>query len=173
MSIGDKSTPQAHIETSLNKNINDQTSKEEEAETLVLIQFTDLDDAQYCQHFSNEFKTINIDQSNPIIQIGNRFYTGEYTNNIGTYLFFEESQSNKSSVETSNTSTSISNESNHSNQEKHNLNKSDKEEKSFSSLSSSSSLSAASSSYFGKTFKKLILTRLFIEERPNDVVPSI
>jgi hypothetical protein len=165
MSIGDKSTPQTNLEASFNKKINDQTSKEEE-ETLVLIQFTDLDDAQYCQHFSNEFKTINIEKTNPIIQIGNRFYTGEYTNNIGTYLFFEETQSNKSSVETSNSS-SISNESNHSNQEKHNLNKSDKEEKSFSSLSSTAS------SYFGKTFKKLILTRLFIEERPNEVVPSI
>jgi hypothetical protein len=169
--------------------INTLNDKEEEKdeETLVLIQFTDLDDAQYCQHFcSSKFKTINIDKSNPIIQIGDRVYTGEYTNNIGTYLFFEENlqstNSNKSTLDKEDDAVAASSSStnlndNHSNEERktnnNNLNsKSDKEEEEKSSnLSSSSSSSAAasssSSSYFGKSFKKLILTRLFIEERPK------
>jgi len=156
--------------------INTLNDKEEEKdeETLVLIQFTDLDDAQYCQHFcSSKFKTINIDKSNPIIQIGDRVYTGEYTNNIGTYLFFEENlqstNSNKSTLDKEDDAAAASSSStnlndNHSNEERkinnNNLNsKSDKEEEKSSNLSSSS--------YFGKSFKKLILTRLFIEERPK------
>ena len=164
MSIDDKATSNSNLEN--RNNINNKKEGDNEEETLVLIQFTDFDDAQYCQHFSNQFKTINIEKSNPIIQIGSRFYTGEYTNNIGTYLFFEETQTNNSTDEKI-SSTNL-NDSNHSNQEKQinnnnnnnfNSNKSDKEENNF-------NLSSASSSYFGKSFKKLILTRLFIEERP-------
>lgn len=97
-----------------------QGEKEIEEEHLVLIQFTDLDDAKYCEKFSNQFKSIEITKSNPIIQIGNRLYQGEYQNNIGTYLYFDEKKSQQSKTEYE---------------------------------------------YYGKSFKKLILTRLFVEEK--------
>lgn len=97
--------------------------KEEiEQEILVLIQFTDSDDAKYCEKFSGQFKSIEITKPNPIIQIGNRLYQGEYQNNIGTYLYFEENKSEDQKTEYD---------------------------------------------YYGKSFKKLILTRLFVEEKQN------
>ncbi|RNA28975.1 general transcription factor 3C polypeptide 6 isoform X2 [Brachionus plicatilis] len=98
------------------------TEEEIEQESLVLIQFTDLDDAKYCEKFSNQFKSIEITKPNPIIQIGNRLYQGEYQNNIGTYLYFEEKKSQQQKTE---------------------------------------------HEYFGKSFKKLVLTRLFVEEKQN------
>lgn len=103
---------------------------DESDETLVILQFTDIDDANYSQQFSNKFKTIDIESANPIIQIGNRFYKGEYTNNIGTYLFFEQQQQREQEhpAEDSETSKSV---------------------------------------YSGKSFKKLVLNRLFIEERKD------
>lgn len=105
----------------------------EPEESLVILQFTDIDDANYSQQFSNKFKTIDIEGKNPIIQIGNRFFKGEYTNNIGTYLFFEQKRPNtEESVETTNSSDSVK------------------------------------SAYSGKSFKKLILNRLFIEEKNLD-----
>lgn len=107
----------------------------ENDETLVLLQFTDLDDANYSQQFSNKFKTINIENKTPIIQIGNRLYSGEYINNIGTYLFFEEK--NPSTSESEN------------------------------SANSNSSGSATEFNYSGKSFKKLVLTRLFVEENSS------
>ena len=130
-------------------------------ESLVLIQFTDLDDAQYCQHFSNKFKTINIEKSSPIIQIGSRFYKGEYTNNIGTYLFFEETQTSQSSSTADSNKPSSGKSANsasnlHSNENNNN------------NLNNSTSINDNSNStYFGKSYKKLILTRLFIEEKPH------
>lgn len=96
-------------------------------ESLVILQFTDIDDANYSQHFSNKFKTIDIEAASPIIQIGNRFYKGEYTNNIGTYMFFE--------------------------QLKNTANKEDNPN------------DLVKSEYSGKSFKKLVLNRLFIEEK--------
>lgn len=125
-----------------------ENEKKEEEETLVLLQFTDLDDAQYCQQFSNKFKTINLDKKSPIIQIGSRFYSGEYTNNIGTYLFFEE---NKSNLVLPSTSSAVEDNIVHSNQEFSNKLSSDEQLNSY--------------NYFGKTFKKLVLNRLFIEEK--------
>ena len=101
-----------------------------EDNTLVLIQFSDLDDAKYCQKFSNEFKTLEIASKNPIIQIGNRLYSGDYINNIGTYLFFE--QHDKSVPDSTNSTTEKS---------------------------------SHSYNYSGKTFKKLVLNRLFVEEK--------
>ena len=124
----------------------------EEEEKLVLIQFTDLDEANYCQQFSQKLDYINLDSKNPIIQIGNRLYNGEYVNNIGTYLFFRESTSSSSS---SSTTAHVAN----GNQNEL-IDNNSKE---------SSSSKAASYNYEGKTFKKLILTRLFVEEKENVV----
>lgn len=118
--------------------------KIDDEEALVLIQFTDLDDAQYCQHFSSKFKTISIEKSSPIIQIGNRFYTGEYTNNIGTYLFFKEEDKQPELITDDDAEGHHSNDNATEPKLKNNNN----------------------STYFGKTFKKLILNRLFIEEKP-------
>ena len=130
---------------------NDQqkTDTNDNDEALVVLQFTDLDDAQYCQHFSNKFKTINIEQSNPIIQIGSRFYTGEYTNNIGTYLFFEESSSTKTAA----TSTAHhSNENISINKNNNNINKI----KSSKETNLDSSDKADNSAFYGKSFKKIL-----------------
>lgn len=102
-------------------------TKRDEEESLVLLQFTDLDDANYSQQFSSQLKSIDISSANPIIQIGNRLYSGEYTNNLGTYLFFEE----KDKSATAATKTSSTNQ----------------------------------FDYSGKSFKKLVLTRLFVEEQ--------
>ena len=123
-----------NIDESLNSKDLDNNQKEvgteqEEEEALVLVQFTDQDDALYCQQFSSQkFKTIDITAKNPIIQIGNRLYTGEYTNNIGTYLLFEEKGEQQ--------------------QEQ--------------------SSSSENFDYSGKTFKKLVLTRLFVEEKASN-----
>lgn len=115
----------------------------ESDETLVILQFTDIDDANYSQQFSNKFKTIDIESANPIIQIGNRFYKGEYTNNIGTYLFFEQKQQQQQRDQ-------------------------DLTEDGQNTESQSTGCGDASKSeYSGKSFKKLVLNRLFIEER-ND-----
>lgn len=121
-------------------NLDKDQKEEEEKETLVLVQFTDLDDANYCQQFSSQLKTIEITSEKPIIQIGNRLYSGEYTNNLGTYLFFEEKEINS------------------------------KPEESASSSSSSATSENASSefAYSGKSFKKLVLTRLFVEENSDN-----
>jgi hypothetical protein len=70
--------------------------QEQEQEALVLIEFNDLDEATYCQQNSHKLKSIELDSHQPILQIGNRFYKGEYSNNIGTYLFFEQSQATSS-----------------------------------------------------------------------------
>lgn len=102
-------------------------TKTDEEESLVLLQFTDLDDANYSQQFSSQLKSIDISSANPIIQIGNRLYSGEYTNNLGTYLFFEE----KDKSATAATKTASTNQ----------------------------------FDYSGKSFKKLVLTRLFVEEQ--------
>ena len=106
------------------------SEKKESPEDLVILQFTDIDDANYSQQFSEKFKTIDIESKNPIIQIGSRFYKGEYTNNIGTFLFFEQ-QSKKATEENNTNTDSIE----------------------------------LKSEYSGKSFKKLVLNRLFIEEK--------
>lgn len=111
-------------------------------ESLVVLQFTDIDEANYSQQFSNKFKTIDIEAKNPIIQIGNRLYKGEYTNNIGTYLFFEQLNIEK----TTNSPKSSATETNQANTDNQNLVKSE---------------------YSGKSFKKLILNRVFIEEKKD------
>lgn len=112
-------------------NSNKSNTKTEEEESLVLLQFTDLDDANYSQQFSSQLKSIDISSANPIIQIGNRLYSGEYTNNLGTYLFFEEKD--KSATVAAAKTASTSNNSQFD--------------------------------YSGKSFKKLVLTRLFVEEQ--------
>lgn len=112
---------------------------DENEETLVILQFTDIDDANYCQHFSNKFKQIDIEAPSPIIQIGNRFYRGEYTNNIGTYMLFEQLKNSTKSESQKENSTS--------------------EPKTQSDL--------IKSEYSGKSFKKLILNRLFLEEKES------
>lgn len=109
---------------------------EDSEEHLVILQFTDIDDANYSQQFSDKFKTIDIESKNPIIQIGSRFYRGEYSNNIGTYLFFNQE---KKSCEKSATDSGDQN--------------------------SESATPEVKSEYAGKSFKKLILNRLFIEEK--------
>jgi hypothetical protein len=101
-------------------NTQEETGTEEH---LVILQFTDIDDANYAQQFSNKFKTIDIESKSPVIQIGSRFYKGEYTNSIGTYLFFEQQ------------------------------------------ASAGQSPDEVKSEYSGKSFKKLVLSRLFIEEK--------
>lgn len=106
-------------------------TKTDEEESLVLLQFTDLDDANYSQQFSSQLKSIDISSANPIIQIGNRLYSGEYTNNLGTYLFFEEKDKSATTVAATATKTASTNQ----------------------------------FDYSGKSFKKLVLTRLFVEEQ--------
>jgi hypothetical protein len=105
-------------------------TKTDEEESLVLLQFTDLDDANYSQQFSSQLKSIDISSANPIIQIGNRLYSGEYTNNLGTYLFFEEKDKSATTAATVTKTTSTN-----------------------------------QFDYSGKSFKKLVLTRLFVEEQ--------
>lgn len=120
--------------------------EEEEEEQLVLIQFTDIDDANYCQHFSVNFKSIDIQSENPIIQIGDRFYSGEYTNNIGTYLFFE--QTNQSTEFQLNKSTNTLQQENIPGE--------------------AHQQSDLKFNYSGKSFKRLVLSRLFIEEKKSN-----
>jgi hypothetical protein len=139
-------------ETSQNKEV----EVEEEEETFVLIQFTDQDDAKYCQQFSDQFKSIQLDNKNPIIQIGNRLYQGEYENNIGTYLFFEEKSSNNSNNIAASTNINSSLSTSNSNQNNNN-----------NLTSNTSTPSANNYNYFSKSYKKLILNRLFVEEK-ND-----
>ena len=107
--------------------MNQETTEEED---LVILQFTDIDDANYAQQFSHQFKTIDIEKNSPVIQIGNRFYKGEYTNNIGTYLLFEQKPEEEEPLSTPETE--------------------------------------VKSEYSGKSFKKLVLSRLFIEEKVID-----
>lgn len=118
--------------------------KEEDEEQLVLIQFTDIDDANYCQHYSNKFKSIDIQSTNPIIQIGNRFYSGEYINNIGTYLFFEQSSE-------TNPTFRVQQQTDTTEPNNFSIDKSSESDLNF--------------NYSGKSFKKLVLSRLFIEEK--------
>ena len=115
----------------------DETSEE----TLVILQFTDLDDANYCAQFSNKFKTIDIAAKSPIIQIGNRFYSGRYVNNVGTYLLFEQTIKKKAD-DASATASAITTDSD-----------------------STAEFNNCGTEYSGKTFKKLILNRLFLEEK--------
>jgi hypothetical protein len=107
----------------------DTNQKEEEEKQQVLIQFTDADEASYCEQFISTFEFIDIETKTPILQFGDRLYSGEYVNNIGTFLYFEKT-----------TSTS------------------DKE----------SDHSEINHKYCGKGFKKLALTRLFVEERKEE-----
>jgi len=129
-----KSTPTSSKEVEL--------ESEEEEDKLVLIQFTDIDDANYCQHFSNKFKTIDIQSDSPVIQIGNRFYSGQYTNNIGTDLFFEQQQQQQELTTTTTT-------------------------QSDSNADSAEPTSDLNYNYSGKSFKRLVLSRLFLEEKKD------
>ena len=129
-----KSTPTSSKEVEL--------ESEEEEDKLVLIQFTDIDDANYCQHFSSKFKTIDIQSDSPVIQIGNRFYSGQYTNNIGTYLFFEQQQQQQELTTTTTT-------------------------QSDSNTDSAEPTSDLNYNYSGKSFKRLVLSRLFLEEKKD------
>ena len=144
----------------VNNNNNNQEKEESEEETFVLIQFTDQDDAKYCQQFSEQFKSIEIDNKNPIIQIGNRLYQGEYMNNIGTYLFFEEKSSANSNNTESSANTNSSLSTSNSNQNNNNNNNNNN----FISNSNTSTPSINNYNYFSKSYKKLILNRLFVEE---------
>jgi hypothetical protein len=96
-----------------------------EEEFLVLIEFTDSNEAKYSQENSDKFKVLEIENKNPIIQIGNRLYSGEYQNNIGTYLFFNQNNSKISEEEEIEETTS----------------------------------------YSGKTYKKLVLNRLYLKPK--------
>ena len=109
-------------------------------DTLVILQFTDLDDANYCAQFSNKFKTIDIAANSPIIQIGNRFYSGRYANNVGTYLLFE--QTIKKKADAASSAAAITSDS-----------------------ESAAEYNSCTTEYSGKTFKKLVLNRLFLEEK--------
>jgi activator of HSP90 ATPase len=124
--------------------------KESEEEKFVLIQFTDIDDANYCQHFSNKFKTIDIQSDSPVFQIGNRFYSGQYTNNIGTYLFFEQ-QDSSTTPTSQETTTSAAN----------------KKEDTLPISDSTEVTSDLNYNYSGKSFKRLVLSRLFLEEKKD------
>jgi len=140
------------------ENINrekEQIEEEEEEETFVLLEFTDLDDANYCQEFNSKFKTLQISSKNPIIQIGNRFYSGQYTNSIGTYLFFDEKKLSPSFPSSQSS-------------EQHNKESTPSETANQTSSAANSNQNFA---YFGKSFKKLLLTRLFLEK--NDLEVSV
>ena len=126
----------------------EQVEAKEEDETFVLLEFTDLDDANYCQEFNSKFKTLQISSKNPIIQIGNRFYSGEYTNSIGTYLFFDENK-----LPTASPSAQVS--------EQHHKEATSSET---TNQTNSTANSNNNYSYLGKSFKKLLLTRLFVEQ---------
>lgn len=129
--------------------------KESEEEKFVLIQFTDIDDANYCQHFSNKFKTIDIQSDSPVFQIGNRFYSGQYTNNIGTYLFFEQQDSSTTPTnqETATTTTTTTT--------------TNKKEDKLPISDSTEVTSDLNYNYSGKSFKRLVLSRLFLEEKKD------
>ena len=127
------------ISNTTKNNIDSQSGEE----FLVLIEFTDSNEAKYSQENSNKFKVLEIENKNPIIQIGNRLYSGDYQNNIGTYLFFNQ---NNSIVKSS-------------------------EEEFFNcsqSSTSSSTPATITTSYSGKTYKKLILNRLYIKPKETE-----
>lgn len=115
-------------------------------EYLLLIEFTDSNEAKYAQENSAKFDALDIVTKNPIIQIGNRLYSGEYQNNIGTYMFFEQKEGTPSAATdneaTLNTSTASSN---------------------------AQTESKSSYSYYGKSYKKLILTRLYMKPRDETI----
>lgn len=122
--------------------------------TLVLLEFTDIDDANYCHQFNARFKSIDIESGKPIVQIGNRFYSGEYTNNLGTYLFFEEEEGEQQQQQSTKSSEPPAAEG--------------ESEAAASTNGTATPAGAAAKSeykYTGKSFKKLVLTRLFVEEK--------
>ena len=110
------------------------------SETLVIVQFTDIDDANYCQQFSDKFKSIEIDSKRPIVQIGTRLYAGEYVNNIGTYLLFDETETVSSSPASSSANDQPAGAAN----------------------------STGQFNYYSKTYKKLVLSRLFVESKRDE-----
>lgn len=148
-----------------------QKSHEEEGkqEKLVLIQFTDLDDANYCQQYSHKFQSIDIGAKNPIIQIGNRLYSAEYQNNIGTYLLFEEETAAPAGAVNSDQQAQQHQEAKNSSASQRGVGggPSSNEDAAHSNSSSSGS---SSYSYKGKTYKRLVLNRLFVEENQK---PSV
>jgi hypothetical protein len=138
-----------------NKKRSEEEEEEVEEESFVLLEFTDLDDANYCQEFNSNFKTLQISSKSPIIQIGNRFYSGQYTNSIGTYLFFDEKKLSPAFPSSQSS-------------EQHNKESTPSESANQTSSAANSNQNFA---YFGKSFKKLLLTRLFLEK--NDLEVSV
>jgi general transcription factor 3C polypeptide 6 len=104
------------------------TDNTNETEILILLEFTDSNEAKYSQENNNNFKVLEVESNNPVLQIGNRLYLGEYINNIGTYLFFEERQDQTNSPKPD-------------------------------------SLNSQRIGYKGKTFKKLLLNRIYLEKK--------
>jgi hypothetical protein len=96
-----------------------------QTEFLVLLEFTDSNEAKYSQEYNNNFQIVEVESKNPVLQIGNRLYSGEYMNNIGTYMFFEEQETN----------------------------------------TKQDTFNSQRISYKGKTFKKLLLNRIYLDKK--------
>ena len=102
-----------------------------EQEFLVLLEFSDANEANYCKQFDNEFETLEIETSNPILKIGNRLYSGQYQNNVGTYMFFTHQQKNSDDT----------------------------------APESSAENPKGSFQFYGKSYKKLLLNRLYVKPK--------
>ncbi|XP_013183469.2 general transcription factor 3C polypeptide 6-like [Amyelois transitella] len=65
-----------------------------DAEEEILL-YAAFDDSIDVNHFRS-IHVLGINESNPIIQMDDTFFTGEYENALGTYMFFEEDLSAQS-----------------------------------------------------------------------------
>ncbi|XP_041459299.1 general transcription factor 3C polypeptide 6-like [Lytechinus variegatus] len=61
-----------------------------EEEHLVLIELTGVLDYQYFAKSDKVCKFLGLGTENPVLQIGNYIFKGEYKKNIGTAVFFEQ-----------------------------------------------------------------------------------
>ncbi|KAJ9591047.1 hypothetical protein L9F63_012097 [Diploptera punctata] len=66
------------------------SSSEEEEELLIHVEFDGMLEKGVLEQRPVFFKMIGIEGSKPVMQIGNQTFTGEYSDIVGTSLFFEE-----------------------------------------------------------------------------------
>lgn len=66
------------------------SSSEEEEEFLVHVEFDGMLEKDVLDRSQVFFKMIDVEGKNPVMQIGNQTFAGEYRDVVGTALFFEE-----------------------------------------------------------------------------------
>jgi hypothetical protein len=88
--------------------------------------------------------SVDINSNNPILRIGSRLYSGQFANNIGTYLLFEEKPENLQDIAQDKKEINIAEDAIIQN-------------------------SVQNFNFSGKTFKKLILNRLFVQQKSSTI----